>query len=78
MYDAKINLEKWTPNRVTKSLFIRKEIFFGFILVLFKEELRCLSIGALKLASKKLNFERLQIKPELAEEMFKFNKLGLY
>lgn len=39
-----------------------------------KQELRCLSIAALKLASQKLNFERLQIPTELAEEMFKYNK----
>ena len=42
-----------------------------------KDELRCLSIAANKLFSRNLNFERLQVKPEVAAEMFKYNQLKL-
>lgn len=41
------------------------------------EELRCLSISAVKLINKQLRFERLRIRRDLAEEMFKYNKFKL-
>ena len=40
----------------------------------FKDELRCLSISASKIASQDLKFERLVIKSDLALQMFKYNK----
>ena len=42
-----------------------------------KEELRCLSIAATKLIRQNISFERLKIKQDIAEEMFKHNKFKL-
>ena len=42
-----------------------------------KEELRCLSVAATKLISQNIAFERLKIKQDIAEEMFKHNKFKL-
>jgi hypothetical protein len=39
-----------------------------------KDDFRCMSIAALKMFAKNLKFERLQVTPELAEEIFKYNK----
>jgi hypothetical protein len=43
-------------------------------LINLKDDLRCLSISAIKLFGQNLKFERLQIDKEVAEEMFKYNK----
>jgi hypothetical protein len=39
-----------------------------------RDDFRCMSIAALKLFAQNLKFERLRVKQELAEEMFKYNK----
>lgn len=39
--------------------------------------MRCLSISAVKLINKNLKFERLRIKADLAQEMFKYNRFKL-
>jgi hypothetical protein len=39
-----------------------------------KEELRCLSISVAKIISRNLKFERLEVKEDVAKEMFKHNK----
>lgn len=39
-----------------------------------KEDLRCLTISASKIHNQKYRFDRLIVKPELAQEIFKYNK----